>query len=518
MSRMRACSVTVRGLAALALVCGLSTAAGAQQTYTVDKAHPACADVQGAGTVERPYCTFRYVTTIAKPGDTFEIQAGRYGEGPVEFRRTGTAAAPITYRGVGDVVIGLFTDLVDEDFQASQFPVASYPFIYSIRLTPPVKPSRVYQTFFPDILVDDPDNQSTFVMRDADGPLGLTQVADYVTLSAREGTWIYDAGRLHIHALGHRVPSRTATDFVIATSPSLTVHGSVSYNVFEGLRIPYAAAVGTTTFGTFNRFVNLTVQATGWAMRGRDNVVDGLSISHVTAAGPSGLWHGPGVSGSAMAVYGTGQRISDAHIFHNWNSSISGEQSSGLVIDGLRMHGAPNHCGAYGKDSTIRNAVFYNCQDYFYLNEGGRTVIDHVVTPQGVSFQGLTAPTGSAVVTNSILSGSFGATSLTPAALCTWEPGTHLERNIISTTALIRRCADRKEYPIRDYMAKCAAGTFTGCMTFADNVLVSDDWATVLADGRWRGTLGDRWDVTLVPGSPAIGAATDGLDIGPVAR
>jgi len=498
----------------LLLIASPLVAQTAPQTYHVNPL-PTCADVPGAGTTESPYCTLRYVSTIAKPGDTFLIQPGRYGQGPTTFTRSGTVDHPITYKAIGDVVIGSFIDITDEDFQAGQLPGVSLSFVYTIRLQAAVKPSRVYQTFFPDILVDSTSNQSIFTMRDADGPLALTQVTDSATLGARDGTWLYDAGMLHVHAFGHRVPSLTATDFVISTGPALGVTGS--YNVFDGFRVPYAAGAGTSTSGSFNRFLNMTFQGNGWAMRGKDNLADGLTITHVIARGPTWFWTML-ATGTAMSVYGTGQVVKNADIFHNWNSSISADGSTGMVIDGLRMHGGTNHCGAYGKNSTIRNAVFYNCQDYFYLNEAGHHTIDHTVNPLGVAFQGLTAATGTATVTNSILNGSFGATFLTPLALCTWERGTTLERNIISTTATIRRCADRKEYPILDYMAKCASGVFGGCMTFKDNVFVAHDWKTVIVDGRWTGVLGDAWDVTLVPGSPAIGAAMDGLDIGPLQR
>ena len=44
-------------------------------------------------------------------------------------------------------------------------------------------------------------------------------------------------------------------------------------------------------------------------------------------------------------------------------------------------------------------------------------------------------------------------------------------------------------------------------MTIRNNRMVSD-WKTVIKDGMWNGTLGDRWDVSLVPNSPAIDAGT----------
>jgi hypothetical protein len=51
-------------------------------------------------------------------------------------------------------------------------------------------------------------------------------------------------------------------------------------------------------------------------------------------------------------------------------------------------------------------------------------------------------------------------------------------------------------------------------MTVRQNILISD-FKAVIKDGMWSSSLEDTWDVTLVPGSPAIdrgigsGATTD---------
>ena len=57
------------------------------------------------------------------------------------------------------------------------------------------------------------------------------------------------------------------------------------------------------------------------------------------------LWHDSG-SGTAMVVTGTGHRLKNIEVFHSWNASVGAENAPGLVIDGLRAHGAPNHCSS----------------------------------------------------------------------------------------------------------------------------------------------------------------------------
>ena len=88
------------------------------------------------------------------------------------------------------------------------------------------------------------------------------------------------------------------------------------------------------------------------------------------------------------------------------------------MIDGLRAHGAPNHCGSVAApNTTVRNAVLYNCQDYFYLYQTDNVLIEHTVNPSGIALQGISGPVGKVTVRNSILSGSFGYTTASKACL-----------------------------------------------------------------------------------------------------
>jgi hypothetical protein len=195
------------------------------------------------------------------------------------------------------------------------------------------------------------------------------------------------------------------------------------------------------------------------------------------------------------------------HIYHNWNSSIGGDTAPGLIIDGLRAHGAPNHCNVVGSDVTVRNAVLYNCQDYFYLHQTSNVLIEHSVNPSGISLQGISGPVGNVTVRNSILTGTFGYTSASKPEHCAWESNSLLENNVISSAATIERCADGRAYPITEYITNCQRGVFTGCMTIRNNQTVSD-FRTVIKDGMWTAALGDQWDVTLVTNSPAIDSGT----------
>jgi hypothetical protein len=468
----------------------------------VDVEDPDCRDEPGFGSESRPFCTLRYVSTIAVPGNTFLIKAGRYSDGPLKFLRSGTATAPITYRALGDVVIGLYEDVQDEHFQPTQ-----YPHVYSVAWD--LTTSRVHQTYFDPILVDDP-NQTIFTMKQGDGPVFLNAVTNDASVAAHEGTWWHDAvtRRLYVHPYGNRAPSTVGTDLLVSLSgAALVVEEATQYNIFDGFRVTYSGSGATfLILGSNNRFRNLTFQGTPWQIRGSNNHAENITVTHVITRGTTWKWHENG-DGTAMAVRGSGHRLQNIHVFHNWNSSVAAEDTPGLVIDGLRAHGAPNHCGSTATNTTVRNAVLYNCQDYFYLYQTDNVLIEHTVNPSGIALQGISGPAGKVTVRNSVLSGSFGYTTASKPVYCAWESVSLLENNVISTAATIERCADGVAYPIAEYVSKCQTGVFTGCMTIRNNRMVSD-FRTVIRGGMWNPTMGDSWDVSLVANSPAIDAGT----------
>ena len=223
----------------LALAIGLAVTIGAivierpigrAAVYYVDVKNSGCSDATGFGSEAKPYCTLRYVSTIAVPGDTFLIQNGTYSQGPTAFTRSGTATAPITYRVVGDAVFA--TEVIDENFQ----PVAGMAHVYSLPWTTSV--AQVFQRRFAPILVDDP-NQSVFTMVQEDGPLRLSPAPDDATLIAQEGMWRISGGILFVHAYGDRRPSTAGTDFMLGVSgvQGITVDAKTQYNIFDGFTI-----------------------------------------------------------------------------------------------------------------------------------------------------------------------------------------------------------------------------------------------------------------------------------------
>jgi hypothetical protein len=486
------------------------SAPAAAATYYVNKNNTQCSDTVGSGTQARPFCSVRYTTTMANPGDIFLISPGRYGEGGT-FTRSGTAAAPITYRAVGSTVsIGSFNDVRDEDFETTQ-----YTNVYSIPWTRTCcSEYRVTQTYFAPIVVDDP-NPTFYTMRQEDGPLTLHPVYDFTTLTNIEGTWMFSGGRIYVHTYGHRRPSTTTTDLVIGhvLDGRLEVAASTQYNVFDGLTLNHSGGTGTPSFtvlGSNNRFLNLRFQSMPWALRGSNNYAENISACHVGNRGETWEWHNSG-NGTSIGIRGSNHTLKNIHVFHSWNAQITPEGSTGVTVDGLRAHGSPNHCGFFMEmtNFTLRNFIAYNCQDVFWIESSQNTVLEHVTVPGGIYILAEESPSGRVTVRNSIWGGSWTFDPVRSASInCDWERNTLVENNVISANATIKHCTDNQVYPIQEYMTRCQNGQLTNCMTLRNNIFVTD-FTTVIQGGLWiHSSQGVVWEPRLVANSPAINAGT----------
>ena len=469
---------------------------------------------------------------MANPGDTFLVSGPKHGGAPVTFTRPGTAANPITWRAVGTVAVAAFIDVNDATFTPS-----GIPNVWQVPWT--LTSGKAYQTFFDDIVVDDP-NQTYFTLKDEDGPLVMTPVLSEAEVAAHDGTFFRDAAnqRMLVHPYGNRTPSTTNTDIVIATGNSMTLDTKANYQVFDGFTITYAGGVSGLILSSNNKFYNTRYIATPLNIYGMNNYFENTTINHgIWRQGPAWDWdqEGEGATGGFSA--GTGHVMKNLHVFNSWNSTFNSETSNGNTIDGGRFHGAPNHCtGAGNGGNTVRNAAWWNCQDYQWLFDPVGIVMEHVVIPGGgVAVSAIEGNTGPITIRNSILSGVMhfvrgtGAAADLPYEGCTWEVGSLLEYNVIAEGMTIERCNTQIAYPVDEYIARCASGEFTGCMTIRNNIKVpgtTAGWKTVMVDGMWSGVagagigpIGEQWNFQLVPGSPAInagmvsGATTDLIGI-----
>ena len=184
------------------------------------------------------------------------------------------------------------------------------------------------------------------------------------------------------------------------------------------------------------------------------------------------------------------------------------------MIDGARVHGSPNHCGLgnYG-NTIIRNAVMYNCQDYQWSIDVANLTMEHVVLAgDGLPLEAVNRALGPVTMRNSIMQGKITWVRGWQSR-CTWEAGSLFENMVMQSTASVERCADQKTYPLAVYIANCSGDEpkFLDCATFRNITLVEpSQWGTVLKGGMWSAQHGDQWDVTLVPGSPAIDIGESG--------
>ncbi len=497
------CLAVAVGIALGVRATGLQAQTGGRRTMSMSivRAVQTC---RGMGPNPSPIARWTMCQRLQSLATRFSSRTGAMGTGPDLFTRSGSPTAPITYKAIGnDVLIGRFEDVRDEDFQATQ-----YPNVYAInKANASPRGYVVYQTFFDPIVVDDP-NPTYFTMRPEDGPLAVNQVFDFETLTKIEGTWMPDAasGKIYVHPFGNRKPSTTNTDFVFGfEAGTLAMEAWVEFNIFDGFRLAYSGSDVFLILGKNNRFLNLKFQATTWQLRGSNNHAENITITHVIARGDTWEWHDSG-EGTAMGVVGTGHRLRNIHVYHNWNSTVSQQNVSDTIIDGLRSHGAPNHCGASGSNTIVRNVVQYNCQDYFYWHQFENVVVEHAVVPTGIALEAITAPMGRITVRNSILGSGISFSSASKHITCAWEAGSIFENNIIPVGATILHCEDNKNYTFPDYVDKCASGVLKSCMTVRGIIQVTD-FKTVIKDGLWTGARADNWDVSLVANSPAIDRA-----------
>ena len=415
----------------------------------------ACRDAAGAGAeADKEFCSLRYASTIVRAGDTVLVGSARDGSGPVEFTRGGTSTARVVYRSThpGGTTIGVFTDVRDEDFQATETPG-----VFALAAAPV---GFVWQTYYPGILVDDPDNASIYTMVDTDGPLQLA-AADEATVARVEGTYRYANGTLFVHPYGNRIPSVNTTDFVIGRGRALNFTTSTHYTEFDSFNISYSGSAYTFQVnGTGHVFRNIKHQGVALTWKGSSHQAHNISITHVHQRDASGgwAWHYKG-TGTAAKIAGANHRLTDTHIFHNWNSDISTETATGAIIDGARIHGSPNHCGAGGTGNTIvRNVVLFQAQDYLWLVDTAGMVLEHVVAAgDGIGLEAINRPLGPITVRNSILRGKFSFIRGLQSR-CTWEAGSLLENSIVHESAAVERCADNRWYPLRTTSPTARAG------------------------------------------------------------
>jgi hypothetical protein len=485
------------------------------RTLYVNNEHASAIDNSTGGlTPELPIRTFRYAASVARPGDLILVgnpgstEPYRDGSGPESFTRSGTATAPITYRAVGDVTLGQFNDVRDEDFAATDVPN-----VYSLTTSAGIP----WQTFWPDIPVRD-SNGVSYDMKATDGPLALSQAPDDASLARVEGTYRNVGGVLRVHPFGNRVPSSTETDFVVGVGRSMNTTTSTNFLVFDGFRVTYTgSAYSWQFFGYGHSLKNMTWVGVVLNLRGSRSTVENYNVTHVHQRDPQGgfAWDFRGI-GTAAALYGSAHRLTNGHLWHNWNSSITNESATGIVVDGVRAHGSPNHCGvASTGNSIVRNVKMWNCQDVQWSYDVSNMLLEHFTMPGGLPLEAKDRPLGPITVRNSIFSGNITWVRGLPER-CTWEAGSLFENNVMHANATIERCADlAHQIPLQTYIERCASGVYTGCATFRNNRFVTN-WSEVLVGG-WFITdgRGDVWNTALAPGSPAIdiGASTTPTDI-----
>ncbi|USN53464.1 MAG: hypothetical protein H6760_04895 [Candidatus Nomurabacteria bacterium] len=473
----------------------------ADTAYYVDQNNVSCSDA-GPGSPSVPFCSLVPTQGVVAPGDTVYIADGRYGD-PLSFTVSGTEGNPIRYIAQGEnVVLGVFEDLVDENFTKTP----GYTNVYEIALPISDPDHRLFQTYFPDILVDDPDNDSYFTMKDADGPLGLTETDDLTLVDENEGSWMISGETIYAHAYGSRVPSTASTDFVYTYDKwQLGIGASISYLVFDGFQFHYNGEYNFVVNGTHNTFYNIK-KTSGFEIRGSDNYAEGITASHeITRNAPSGSFYS-GASGYGLFIRGTNNTLKDIHVFHNWNNI--GVNGSNITIQSGEIHGSPNHCfqPQHNDGLTIQNLKSWNCQDGYGYISGDVTnaVFENGTVQSSILFQDLIVaahyPNSNLTFRNmlfndcKIITGGYGVNE------CSYESTVTIENSIFFCDNIsnfeIQHCVAPGNLETYSSIAAYQANCGDNCMTLNNVQLIDTNHTNVIQGGKWPGET-PLWDIHI---------------------
>jgi hypothetical protein len=381
-------------------------------------------------TVTTPWCTVAKAAAadVVTPGDTIYIQEGRYGQ-DFNFAISGTEIAPITYKGLGRVVIGTFDDVADANFQ----PTFGLSNVYEMPY-PRLKGYNDvgYQTYFDPILVDDDGvtNPAKFTVLEQDGPITLVYVTSKTEVQRVEGSWYIESGKLYVHPYGNRIPSTAATDIVLGTTEGLRHDVTANYNIFYDIGFGYNAMEAMRVTGQYNRFVN-NIGLRG--ISGSHNYVENVTAANLFYRLPAGdySWF-ESAEGWGFGVSGSDNTVKNAHVFHNFNNFIV--TGNNQMVSNVLVHGAPNHGFETSKliNSKLMNIVGYNNQDIYYIRGGIQNVVYEGFTGQdGLTFEeGVNGKSNGMIFRNNIFNscwigeGGYGVQS------CEYEPTVTVENSI----------------------------------------------------------------------------------------
>lgn len=489
----------------------------------------ACSDgyTRAQNSVTQPWCTIARAHTGAAgekvaPGYTLYVQDGEYGE-EKNFTVTGTVGNPITYKALGNsVVMGVWSDVDDDAMTKTSGRTNIYETPWNVAFTGGDFPSRVtaYQTFYDDVVVDDPGNDSKFTFTQSNGPLPYTYFASLDSVDTTEGSWTIISNVFYVHPFDERDPSDATTDIRVGYRGwSMSIETNISYLVFDGFKVRYAGASNFVAQGANNQFKNMWYNINVEA-RGSYNTWDNVSVTHTYSRnGTNDWWTNAGGSGFAFGdnVAYNHNTLTNSDIFYNWNN-VSMGAGSDHTISNTKIHGSANHCMLPSKttNATFQNLQVYNCQDDIFYLGGGVTgaLYENITTFGDPLFTETDGANGTITFRNVIFNGctvDMGA----PNVSCAFEGTTTIENSIFlcdpGQQITIEHCttpgsATGTNYTLANYLAACALGAGGGgidnCMTLSNLSLVTSNYTNVITGGRFTPDT-DAWDYHI-PNSSSI--------------
>lgn len=445
-----------------------------------------------------PGGSIQAAVNAAQPGDSVIVHTGNYLE-QVKTVRPGTATARIYIHGASDsVLISSADDLPDDQFVKTP----GFQNIYQIVGVTITERMELRQTYYDSIRVNDPADHISYLMTQHDGPAPLTTIAidSLEVLDQIPGSYLQVGSVLYVHCFDSVQPSNTGTDlWATWGQPALVIEHD--YISVSGFRFHYAAgpSFGVRVEGQHCEIKNMYFVSCPVSIAGNNAVVRNCYSTHNHARGSAHLWYS-NCQGSGMRFLGDNISVYGGKSWHNWNG-ISSEGADNLLVDGLLIHGCPNHAWVpeTANGLTLRNMVMYNCQDGIYWSSMRNVLMENCTLFTGVYVQRYPETPdpvvlGPFTMRNCVL---IGGLSLGIGI----EPTDDVESRVkfenciffkVDDQRLFEHAASDQRYDLAAYPSSPGGhhATLTGC------VQVNGNFESIIRGGAWEMNR-DEWDVAL---------------------
>ena len=322
-----------------------SAAADTTILYVNNAAGSNCSD-SGTGTQAVPFCRIAPAAAVVMPGQTVQIAAGSYNDTAVTITRSGTATAPITFRGP-DRPPGLMGGTANIDGGAPNYPDFGLVIKGAQHLR--IKNLNIQSNQKQSILVDNAQDVSITGVMASGGSVHITGNSSGVLYG--QGQFAYAGGPL-IQVDGGSTGTVVTTNMVLP-------NGTTDQTGIQVSDAPGTVIVSNTVNTGCSAGIVLTGGSTGAVIE--NNVVDTSADGKACPAASSdtGISVSQDSATGAKADYNTISPKSGGAAY-NWNGKAYTTQQDFTTATGQGSHdyvSDPNRVWQHGRNDSLSPIV-----------------------------------------------------------------------------------------------------------------------------------------------------------------